>query len=46
MKPYIHNPTIYRHHYRSQVGSALAGLAVIECIAFSMEKDLGQYYVH
>lgn len=27
MKPYIHNPNIYRHHYRKQVGSALPGFS-------------------
>ena len=27
MKQYIHNPDIYRHHYRSQVGSALPGFS-------------------
>ena len=23
MKPYIHNPTVYRQHYQNQVGRAL-----------------------
>ena len=27
MKAYIHNPNVYRHHYRSQVGSALPGFS-------------------
>lgn len=27
MKPYIHNPNIYRHHYRSQVGTGLPGFS-------------------
>ena len=27
MKPYIHNPKIFQHHYHSQVGSALPGYA-------------------
>ena len=25
MKPYIHNPRLYQHHYTSQIGSALPG---------------------
>ena len=27
MKSYIHNPNIYRHHYDSQVGSAIPGFS-------------------
>ena len=25
MKPYIHNPNVYRHHFQNQVGRALPG---------------------